>query len=85
MQLAGNGTKWLPLSMASTLGLKSKKYGFMCVLNASQSAFKGEMHFDWNRPVVSRVAHLLSSSLAFQDWQQQVLGLRSDGQKEVCD
>ena len=31
--------------------------------NANQSAFEGEMHIDWNGPVVSRADHLLSRSL----------------------
>ena len=31
--------------------------------NAAQSAFEGEMHIDWNGPVLSRADHHLSSSL----------------------
>ena len=31
--------------------------------NAAQSAFEGEMHIDWNGPVVAKADHLLSTSL----------------------
>ena len=31
--------------------------------NAKQTAFKTDMHIDWNGPVVSRADHLLSASL----------------------
>ena len=35
--------------------------------NATQTAFTGEMHIDWNGPVVSRADHLLSASLVVVD------------------
>ena len=31
--------------------------------NNAQSAFEGEMHIDWNGPVVSRADHILRSSM----------------------
>ena len=31
--------------------------------NAAQSAFEGEMHIDWNGPVVAKADHLLNTSL----------------------
>ena len=31
--------------------------------NATQTAFTGKIHIDWNGPVVSRADHLLSASL----------------------
>ena len=31
--------------------------------NANQTAFTGEMHIDWNGPVLSRADHILSASL----------------------
>ena len=32
-------------------------------VNATQTTIKGDIHIDWNGPVVSRVDHLLSASL----------------------